>query len=59
VATIRSATSRWNISSNESYHGGHGSAVSHPTSRAVAIFVWQVRHYAGTFRAEMLERIDA
>src|SRR5262245_17424429 len=37
VATIRSATSRWNISNNESYQGGQGSTVSQSTKRAVAI----------------------
>ena len=28
AATMRSATSRWNISTSRSYQGGHGSAVS-------------------------------
>ena len=36
-ATMRSATSRWNIRTSRSYQGGQGSAVSQPTSRAVAI----------------------
>ena len=37
AATMRSATSRWNISISASYQGGHGSTVSQPTSSAVAI----------------------
>ena len=36
-ATMRSATSRWNISTSRSYQGGQSSADSHFTSRAVAM----------------------
>ena len=35
-ATIRSATSRWNISVADAHHAGHGSARSQPTSSGVA-----------------------
>ena len=35
AATMRSATSRWNISVSLSYQGGQGSAVSHFISSAV------------------------
>ena len=37
LATIRSATSRWNISTMVSYQGGHGSALSQPVRRTVAM----------------------
>ena len=37
VATMRSATSRWNISTIVSNHGGHGSVPSQRTSSAVAM----------------------
>jgi hypothetical protein len=37
AATMRSATSRWNISVRLSNHGGHGSAVSQPISSGVPI----------------------
>jgi hypothetical protein len=36
-AAMRSATSRWNIKTSRSYHGGHGSAESHETSSGVAM----------------------
>ena len=36
-ATIRSATSRWNISVRLWNNGGQGSAVSQPTSSGVAM----------------------
>ena len=36
-ATMRSATSRWNISTSRSNHGGQGSVVSHDTSSGVAM----------------------
>src|SRR5262249_43959339 len=36
-AVMRSATSRWNISTSRSYQGGHGSTVSQVTSSAVAM----------------------
>ena len=35
-AAIRSATSRWNISTAESYHGGQGSMLSQCTRSVVA-----------------------
>src|SRR6185312_4903064 len=37
LATMRSATSRWNISTIASYQGGHGSIVSQFTKSAVAM----------------------
>src|SRR6185295_8175144 len=37
LAAIRSATSRWNISTSRSYQGGHGSMVSQDTNSAVAM----------------------
>src|SRR5262249_18972932 len=37
AAMMRSATSRWNISTNEPHHGGHGSTPSQWTSNAVAM----------------------
>ena len=36
-ATMRSATSRWNMRIAASYQGGHGSTLSQDTSRAVAM----------------------
>ena len=36
AATMRSATSRWNMSTMRAYHGGHGSLSSQPVSSSVA-----------------------
>ena len=50
AATMRSATSRWNISISLSYQGGQGSAVSQSTSSAVRDIVGQVGDDAGAAR---------
>ena len=58
LATMRSATSRWNISTMMSYQGGHGSVVSQPTSSGGRDVVGQVGDDPGPLAAEHRARIE-
>ena len=55
---MRSATSRWNISTSRSYQGGHGSSVSQPDQQSGGDVVGQVCDDARRRVAESGARIE-